>query len=70
MRSTWASTRCSAAGPLRPAATPAQVRAYQAEQRRRTLNLLALTALGRESQGRVDLALKAYRELYDTAGAQ
>jgi len=48
-------------------AAPAQVRAYQAEQRRWALNRLALTALGRGRQGRVDLALKAYRDLYETA---
>ena len=53
--------------PAPPGDTPAQVQAYQAEQRRRQLNLLAITAVGREEQGRVDLALKAYRGLYEAA---
>ena len=47
-----------------------QVRAYQAEQRRRLLNLLALTARGRESRGHVDLALKDYRDLYEAASRE
>ena len=53
--------------PAPAGATPEQVQAYRAEQRRWRLNLFALTALGRQSQGRIDLALKAYRDLYDAA---
>ena len=53
--------------PAPAGATPEQVRAYQAEQRHWRLNLIALTALGRQNQGRTDLALKAYRDLYYAA---
>ncbi len=58
-------TLCRRPAPV--GATPEQVQAYRAEQRRWRLKLFALTALGRQSQGRTDLALKAYRDLYDAA---
>jgi outer membrane protein assembly factor BamB len=38
-------------------------------QRRRLLDLRTITARGRESQGRADLALTAYQEVYDSAVA-
>jgi outer membrane protein assembly factor BamB len=40
-----------------------------ADQRRRLLNLRTITARGRESQGRPDLALTVYQEVYDSATA-
>jgi outer membrane protein assembly factor BamB len=50
-------------------ATAQQLRVYQADQRRLLLNLRTLTARGQENQGRADLALTAYQEVYDSAVA-
>jgi outer membrane protein assembly factor BamB/tetratricopeptide (TPR) repeat protein len=48
-------------------ASAAKVKALQAEGRRRQDRYLALLAAGREGQGRVADALRAYRELLDSA---
>ena len=53
--------------PAPPGLTAEGLHAYQAQQRRRLLDLLAISAVGREEQGQVGLALKAYRRLYDAA---
>ena len=53
-----------------PGAAPEKVKDCQAEQRRRQMNLLAVTAHGRETQGRVDLALQDYKKIFAAAAPQ
>ncbi len=61
-------TLCRVAPP--PGAAPEKVKDCQAEQRRRQMNLLAVTAHGRETQGRVDLALQDYKKIFAAAAPQ
>ena len=61
-------TLCRVAPP--PGATPEKLQDCQAEQRRRQMNLLAVTAHGRETQGRVDLALQDYKKIFAAAVPQ
>ena len=50
-----------------PGATAERVRDCLAEQHRRQMGLRALTAEGWAAQGRVDLALQAYKDIFDAA---
>ena len=57
-------TLCRVTPPV--GATPEHIRACRTEEHSRQISLLALTAHGRETQGRMDLALQAYKQIIET----